>query len=218
MVTLKLATSLDGRIATASGQSQWITGDAARAAAHILRASHDAILVGSGTALADKPSLTVRLPGMEGRSPVRVVADGRLRLPLTSPLVASARDVPTWIAVLDEVPQDRRAAFEGAGVEILPLPAGPDHLLSMAALLGALGDRGITRVMVEGGGRLAAALLAAGLVDRVAWFRAPLVLGGDGVPAVGGLGLGAVDEGPRFVRVSSETLGPDTVEFFAQSA
>lgn len=156
LVTLKLATSLDGRIATRTGASQWITGEVARARAHQLRATHDAILIGSGTALADDPALTCRLPGLEDRSPVRVVLDGRLRLPPTSRLAQSAREVPTWVVTRAGADPGCAAALEQQGVEVLTVGVDgggrPDVGLALAALAG----RGITRVLVEGGAELAA--------------------------------------------------------------
>ncbi len=126
MVTLKLATSLDGRIATASGDSKWITGEQARAEAHSLRASHDAVLVGSGTALADDPALTCRLPGMEDRSPVRVIADSRLRLPLSAEVVRTADRVPTWLVTGPDGDAGRRRDLVAAGVEVIEVASDPD--------------------------------------------------------------------------------------------
>jgi diaminohydroxyphosphoribosylaminopyrimidine deaminase/5-amino-6-(5-phosphoribosylamino)uracil reductase len=205
MVTLKLATSLDGRIATAGGDSRWITGAAARAWGHALRAGHDAILIGSGTALADDPLLTCRLPGLERRSPVRVVLDRRLRLRPASRLARSARDVPLWL-VTEAAPTGPAAAeLRGRGVEILHLAPGA----GIGGALAALAARGITRLLVEGGGTIAAALVGAGLVDRVQLFIAAMVLGGDARPALAGLGLERVAEAPRYEVVDELVLGAD---------
>lgn len=217
LVTLKLATTLDGRIATRLGESRWITGPEARAFAHRLRAESDAILVGSGTALADNPDLTCRLPGLEERSPVRIVADGRLRLPLTGRLVASANETPTWVLTLEGAEEIRRQALIDVGVEVIDLPEGPDHSLDMASALDALGDSGITRLLVEGGSRLAAGLLRARLVDRLVWLRAPSVMGGDGLPAAQGFGVQTLAEIARFQRISSAPIGQDVVEFYKKS-
>ncbi len=214
LVTLKLATSLDGRIATHGGESRWITGDAARQAAHLLRAETDIIMVGSGTALADDPELTCRLPGLTDRSPVRVVVDGRLRLPLTSRVVASANDVPTWVLTLDGCDRLRREAFEDAGVDVVEVPEGPDHTVDLAAGMMILAESGVTRVLVEGGAHLAAALLRAHLVDRLIWFRAPRLIGGDGLPAAVSFGVDQLSQTPRFELIESRSLGADQVEFY----
>jgi diaminohydroxyphosphoribosylaminopyrimidine deaminase/5-amino-6-(5-phosphoribosylamino)uracil reductase len=208
VVTLKLASTLDGRIATATGESQWITGPEARRAAHAIRARHDAILVGSGTVLADDPDLTCRLPGMAPVPIARVVADARLRTPLDARLVKSARSTPTWIATRTGQRPSALAPYLEAGVEILPIPRARPGL-DLAALLGALAQRGITRVMAEGGAGLAAALIRADLVDRIAWFHAPAVMGGDGLPSVQPLPLASLSAMPRYRRVSSRPLGPD---------
>jgi diaminohydroxyphosphoribosylaminopyrimidine deaminase/5-amino-6-(5-phosphoribosylamino)uracil reductase len=213
LVTLKLATTLDGRIATASGESRWITGAAARKAAHALRANHDAVLVGSGTALADDPDLTCRIPGMARVPLPRVVADTRLRTPLASRLVRTARAVPTWIATRTGQGPAALAPFLEAGVEILPVRA-TDHGLDLAALLGALAQRGVTRVLAEGGAGLAAGLLRAGLVQRLAWFHAPGIMGGDGLPAVQPLPLQSLSAMPRFRRTASRAVGEDWLSEF----
>ena len=213
LVTLKLATTLDGRIATAAGESRWITGSAARRAAHALRATHDAILIGSGTALADDPDLTCRIPGMARVPLPRVVADTRLRTPLASRLVRTARVVPTWIATRTGQGPSALAPFLEAGVEILPVPAQRGGL-DLTALLGALAQRGVTRVLAEGGAGLAAGLLRAGLVQRVAWFHAPGIMGGDGLPAVRPLPLQSLSAMPRFRRTAGRAVGEDWLTEF----
>jgi diaminohydroxyphosphoribosylaminopyrimidine deaminase / 5-amino-6-(5-phosphoribosylamino)uracil reductase len=214
LVTLKLATSLDGRIATGGGASRWITGEAARKRAHHLRATHDAIMIGSGTALADDPALTCRLPGLDDRSPVRIVLDGRLRLPPTSQLATTARDVPTWVVTRADAKALRRAALERCGVEILAVPTPPGERMDITAALAALAARGLTRVLVEGGSKVAAALLRARVVDRLVWFHAPLVIGGDGLPAVADLGLDALAECPRFQPTWAGALAQDAVQVY----
>ncbi len=217
LVTLKLATTLDGRIATKGRESQWITGAESRATAHALRAQHDALLVGSGTALDDNPDLTCRLPGLEGRSPIRVVLDGRLRLPLTSRLVATARQTPTWLLTLEESDPVRRKVYGSAGVEVIALPVGPDHTVDLRLALKALAVKGITRALVEGGAHLAAGLLRHGLVDRLVWFRSPTMMGGDGVPAAVGFGVEHLREMPGFTRVDVRFLGNDLMESYAKT-
>jgi diaminohydroxyphosphoribosylaminopyrimidine deaminase/5-amino-6-(5-phosphoribosylamino)uracil reductase len=214
LVTLKLASSLDGCIATASGESRWITGPAARQRTHLLRAAHDAILVGTATVLADDPQLTCRLPGLEHRSPVRVALDRSLVIPLHSRLVAEARQIPTWFIAGPGSDGKRRAALQHAGVEIIDAAPYADRRIDLADALRLLGERGVTRLLVESGGRLAAALLLAGLVDRLAFLHAPLLLGGDGIPAVAALGLGALADAPRFDLLSRETVGPDLLSTY----
>jgi diaminohydroxyphosphoribosylaminopyrimidine deaminase/5-amino-6-(5-phosphoribosylamino)uracil reductase len=219
LVTLKLATSLDGRIATRTGASQWLTGEAARARGHWLRATHDAIMIGSGTALADDPSLTCRLPGLEARSPVRVVLDGRLRLPATSRLVATAGEAPTWLLTRRPAAAPRRLqALLGRGVEVIEVAAADGEGLDLEEALAALAARGITRLLVEGGARLAASLLRRRLVDRLAWFQAPLIIGGDGVAAIAGLGIGTMATAARFVRQGGEALASDTLGAYIVSS
>ena len=207
LVTLKLATSLDGRIATRTGASRWITGEAARQRAHLLRATHDAIMIGSGTALADDPALTCRLPGLEQRSPVRIVLDGRLRLPPSSRLARGrARGADLGLHARRRRPAERRAALERCwrrGAERRPRRRG-------ALDLGGPGRAGrarLTRVLVEGGSALAAALLRARLVDRLVWFQAPLLIGGDGLPAIGALGVDSARRRLTLARVAQPDAG-----------
>ena len=207
-VTLKLATSLDGRIATAAGESRWITGTAAREAVHRLRAEHDAVAIGVQTALADDPELTVRLDGFSGRQPSRVVFDSRQRLPADGKLAATAKDIPTLLVTV-EAPS---AALSASGVTVLTVQAGSDGRPDLCVALQALSHQGVERLLVEGGGRLAASFLKAGLVDRIEWFRAPLLLGAEGRPAVGELGLDALATAPRFRRVFVQEVGEDLWE------
>jgi diaminohydroxyphosphoribosylaminopyrimidine deaminase/5-amino-6-(5-phosphoribosylamino)uracil reductase len=214
LVTLKLATSLDGRIATRTGASQWLTGEQARARGHWLRATHDAIMIGSGTALADDPALTSRLPGLEGRSPVRVVLDRRLRLPPGSRLAATAPDVPTWVLTSAPVVPERAGPLRAQGLELIELSASDRDGLNLKAALAALAGRGITRLLVEGGARLAAALLRARLVDRLAWFQAPLLVGSDGLAAIGELERASIAEAVRLGRSHSEALADDTLHAY----
>lgn len=214
VVTLKLASTLDGRIATASGESRWITGEAARREVHALRARHDAILVGSGTVLADDPDLTCRLPGMERVPMLRVVADTRLRTPPSSRLVQSAEVAPVLVITAPGHPPAVQAPFIAAGADIITAPAHVAGGLDLPSLLRALGRRGVTRVLAEGGAGLAAALLRQGLVDRLVWFHAPAVMGGDGHPATEGLRLAALSAMPRFRRTGFRPIGDDMLSEF----
>lgn len=218
IVSLKTATTSDGRIATRTGASQWITGAAARQYAHLLRAQHDAIAVGIGTVEADNPSLTCRLPGLTARSPVRVVFDSQLRTSLDSELVRTAADVPTWILSASKIDRDLRAGLEDRGVMVVPIEDVVDGQPEPGAALRALGALGVTRLMVEGGARLSTALLRGGLVDRLLWFRAPSLIGGDGLPPFGDLGVADVEEMPVFKPVSRTPVGDDTLEIFARVA
>jgi diaminohydroxyphosphoribosylaminopyrimidine deaminase / 5-amino-6-(5-phosphoribosylamino)uracil reductase len=172
------------------------------------------VLVGTGTVLTDDPQLTCRLPGLGHRSPVRVALDRSLRLPAAAQLIAGARDAPTWIVTLAAADRARQQRLRDAGVEIVPVAADAAGRIDLGAALTALGGRGLTRLLVEGGGRLAAALLAAGLVDRLVWLHAPLVVGGDGVPAVAELAVERLAAAPRFERVGSAALGDDTLTLF----
>ncbi len=206
-VTLKLATTLDGKIALANGESRWITGERARADTHAERARHDAVLVGIGTALADDPELTCRLPGVRVGGPVRIVVDSQARLPVTSKLVASARSTPVWV-----VSARKNSALEQAGVKVVHAPVGEGGV-DLAATLKLLAGEGLTRVLVEGGATLASALLKARLVDRLLWYRAPSVMG-EGTSAVASLGLGSLKDLPRFSHEETIRLGEDVLETY----
>lgn len=212
LINLKLATSADGRIATASGESRWITGPAARVRVHAMRAVHDAVMIGSGTALADDPMLDIRDLGIR-HQPVRIVCDTSLQTPVNSRLGQSAREIPVWLCHGPEAPADRHAAWQKAGAELLECQSADGHL-DLSDMAKKLGKRGLTRVFCEGGGRLAAGLLAAGLVDRLAGFTAGLVLGSTAIPAIGPLGDAALADYPRFRLSGVEVLGPDTLQLW----
>lgn len=214
LVTLKLATSLDGKIATLSGESKWITGPAARAVGHQLRMTQDAILVGSGTALADDPELTCRLPGLEDRSPLRIVIDSRLRLPLTAKLIANQPRYPTWLVTgADHMPA-KLVPYRDAGITLVQLPTTKTGRIDLPNLMETLGQRGLTRVLVEGGAKLATSLLAADLVDRLAWFQAPFVIGDDGMAGIGALDRATLDRIQRYTLLSDRRLGSDGFAFY----
>lgn len=199
-ITLKLATSLDGRIATASGESQWITGEEARLEGHRLRASHDAILVGVETVLKDDPELTARLPGRSVDQPLRVVLDSRLRTPATARLAGEN----TLILTSDEPRVIGAARVQQVAAE--------DGRPAISAVLSALSAAGVTSVLIEGGGQVAASFLKAGVVDRLEWFRAPILLGGEGRACVAGLALAKLADAPKFQRLSVQVVGDDLWE------
>ncbi|MFO7920773.1 MAG: bifunctional diaminohydroxyphosphoribosylaminopyrimidine deaminase/5-amino-6-(5-phosphoribosylamino)uracil reductase RibD [Nioella sp.] len=209
-LTLKLASSFDGRIATATGQSQWITGAEARRAVHAMRMRHDAVMVGAGTARADDPMLTVRGLGA-AHQPVRVVLSRHLDLPLDSQLARSAGDVPLWILCGSGADPDLRAAWEGKGARCLTVATGPGGQLDLADALAVLGRDGLTSVFCEGGGALAASLLAADLVDDLVGFTAGMVIGAEGQPGIGAMGLADLGEAPRFHLSATRAIGRDVL-------
>jgi diaminohydroxyphosphoribosylaminopyrimidine deaminase/5-amino-6-(5-phosphoribosylamino)uracil reductase len=210
MVTLKLASSLDGRIATQTGDSRWITGPAARRAVHLLRACHDAILVGRNTVEQDDPDLTVRDLGLSHRSPVRVVLDSQLRLPHIGKLATTARNIPLWMCHGANLANPQALeTWHKIGAETLQCANTDNGQLDIRAVLGVLADRGITRVMVEGGGQIAAALMRENLVDQLVLFTAGVAIGAEGLPNLANLGLTQLAQAPRFTRKSVTAIGPD---------
>jgi riboflavin-specific deaminase-like protein len=207
-VTISYAQTLDGRLATRSGSSQWIGGPESLRFAHGLRASHAAIMVGIGTVLADDPRLTVR--HVPGRDPLRVVVDSGLRVPLTAAVLRDGASHGTLIACAEDASVERRAAIAGLGATVLPLPAGPRGGVDLAALLGALAARGLDSVMVEGGARLITALLRARLASRMAVCVAPKILG-EGISAVGDLGIVRLPDAYTLRDVTVTAYGVDHV-------
>ena len=204
-VTLKLATSLDGRIATASGESRWITCPEARQAVHGLRAAHQAVLVGIETVIADDPALTVRLDDYAGPQPRRIVLDSRQRIPLSSALVATAAAVPTILITTH--PSNKR--LTDAGVTVLQVSARDDRV-DLHAAMDALAGVGVEAVLVEGGGQVATGFLQAGLIDAIEWFRAPILLGDEARPGIGCLDLASLAEAKRaFTHFEPVELSPD---------
>jgi diaminohydroxyphosphoribosylaminopyrimidine deaminase/5-amino-6-(5-phosphoribosylamino)uracil reductase len=212
-VLLKLAASADGKAGAAGRKPVAITGERARDRVHLLRAHSDAIMIGIGTALADDPILTCRLPGMAGYSPVRVVLDSMLRLPLGSRLVRIAREVALWIVTAPQAPSGTKEALEAAGASVLTVPR-VDSRLDLAVVLHLLAERGISRLMVEAGPILATALLKADLVDEVALFRSDKVVGPDGIDALDEMPLAALTRSPRLTSVHREAVGEDSCEVF----
>src|SRR6056297_180878 len=210
LLTLKLATSLDGRIATANGDSQWITGAETRAYVHHLRATHDAVMVGAGTVRADDPLLTVR-GGNVPKQPVRIVVSRRLDLPQDSQLCRSLDDAPVWLCHAEDAPHALCRTWETAGATLIRVPLD-GRQLDMASLLQSLGAAGLTRVFCEGGGELAASLLASDLVDRLELHMGGVVIGAEGRPALGALGLDRLADAPRFGLRSLRRIGDDVVQ------
>jgi diaminohydroxyphosphoribosylaminopyrimidine deaminase/5-amino-6-(5-phosphoribosylamino)uracil reductase len=212
-VMLKLAVSADGKAGLSGRRPAVITGERARDRVHLMRAMSDAILVGIGTVLADDPLLTCRLPGMTGRSPVRIVLDSALRLPLDCRLVRSAREVPVWV-VAEAASADRANALEASGVTVIRCVASARGGLDLARALELIAGHGITRLMVEGGPTIAAAMIAADLVDEVALLRSDVVIGPDGIDALAGMELAALANSPRLNSLGIDPVGRDRVEMF----
>jgi diaminohydroxyphosphoribosylaminopyrimidine deaminase / 5-amino-6-(5-phosphoribosylamino)uracil reductase len=215
---LKIAVSLDGHSAMATGASKWITGATARADGHRLRATHDAILVGANTIAADDPDLTCRLPGLERYSPARIVLDSGARMSPTSKLATTAGKVPVWLVCTSAAPPAMREALQAKGVEVVEVAADADGRVDVAAAARELGNRGLTRVLVEGGSEVAAAFLRANLIDRLTAYRAGLLMGAGNRSAVGPLGLSRLDFAPRFSLVSTRRVGDDTMETWRREA
>ncbi|NSX54025.1 bifunctional diaminohydroxyphosphoribosylaminopyrimidine deaminase/5-amino-6-(5-phosphoribosylamino)uracil reductase RibD [Sulfitobacter sp. 1151] len=209
MVTLKLATSFDGRIATANGESQWITGPKARRWVHAMRGTHDAVMVGGGTARADNPSLTVRDLGVQ-HQPVRVVVSRKLDIPTHSILAETARDIPIWICHGTDADPDVCRKWADLGARLFPCDL-IGRQLDVASVLQNLGNAGLTRVFCEGGGALAASLLNAGLVDELVGFTAGLALGAEGRPGLGAMGIDALNDAPRFHLIDTQNIGGDVM-------
>jgi diaminohydroxyphosphoribosylaminopyrimidine deaminase/5-amino-6-(5-phosphoribosylamino)uracil reductase len=207
-VTLKLGLSLDGRIASRTGSSKWVTGPEARARVHLLRAHHDAVVIGIGTALADDPRLTVR--DAPGQSPLRIVFDTKLRLPLSGRLVQTAREVPTWVICTTDAPSSAEGALVERGVEVLRAPASAEGRIDPIAALRMMAARGIVAAMIEGGAELAGSVLAGAAVDELHAFIAPILLGPRGRPgAVDWAGPATPAEAPAIAEPQWEVCGVD---------
>jgi diaminohydroxyphosphoribosylaminopyrimidine deaminase / 5-amino-6-(5-phosphoribosylamino)uracil reductase len=207
-ISLKLATTLDGKIAMSGGESRWITGERARAHTHLLRAQHDGVMIGIGTALADDPELTCRLPAIDA-APVRIVVDTMARLSPASKLACSANRLPVWL--LTSKPADT-GAVQAGGVKVLTVPQN-GKVVDLSAAMNLLAAEGLTRILVEGGATLATALLQAHLVDRLFWYRAPSIMG-EGTPAVASLGLSHLGDMPRFKHEGTIRLADDVLETY----
>ena len=213
-VTLKLGVTLDGCIATRTGESRWITGPAARGVVQRMRADHDAILVGIGTVLADDPGLRCGLPGLGDRPRWRVVADSQLHTPPDSQIVRAARTHALILLASPDAPAARARLLHEAGVTILHCQTDPSGRIDLVAALRRLSEIGLTSVLSEGGSRMAGALLRSGLVDRLAWHRAPLLLGDSGLPAVQGLGIERLADAIRLRLLSRQEYAEDVLETY----
>jgi len=217
-VILKLAVSADDKIAAAGHKPVAITGEAARTRVHLLRAQCDAILVGIGTVRADDPQLDCRLPGMEARSPVRVVLDRALRIPGTSKLVRSARQTPLWVMTSDLAEAPAAAKLGAAGAQVIHVAATSNPPgLDLADVLHTLSEKGISRLMVEGGARVASSFVTAGLIDEIWLLRGPGTIGADGIPALDALPLSAITQSSGFKVRASETLDKDILTIYERA-
>ncbi|MCU0560487.1 MAG: bifunctional diaminohydroxyphosphoribosylaminopyrimidine deaminase/5-amino-6-(5-phosphoribosylamino)uracil reductase RibD [Desulfobacterales bacterium] len=210
-VIAKCAATLDGRIATRTGDSRWVTGAAARAFVHELRQSVDAIMVGVGTIVADDPQLTTRRAAGPCRDPLRVVLDTQLRIPPAARVLRHASSADTLVVTGPEAGDDAKRRIVGPGVQAIVAPLREDRI-DLGALLGQLGQRGITSLLIEGGSRVLASAFREGVVDKACFFLAPLITGGDdGVPVCRGRGVARMQECTRLVRVTTRRFGDDTL-------
>jgi diaminohydroxyphosphoribosylaminopyrimidine deaminase/5-amino-6-(5-phosphoribosylamino)uracil reductase len=216
-VILKLAVSADDKIGAAGGKPVVITGEAAKSRVHLLRAQCDAILVGIGTVLSDDPLLTCRLPGMAARSPVRVVLDRALRMPGASRLVHSARETPLWVVTSELAEAPAATKLGGAGAQVIRIAPSAGPGLDLAAVLHALAGKGITRLMVEGGARVASSFVSADLVDEIWLLRGAEAIGEGGIAALDALPLTAITQSPRFSVRASENLENDTLTIYGRN-
>ena len=206
-ISLKIATSLDGKIADNHGKSQWITSAPAREYGQLLRSQYDAIATGIGTVLADDPQLTCRLLGLEDRSPVRIVYDRRLRLPAASKLVQSAGNPPVWVVTDKTI---HNSSLNQANIDYIGVDAAKETWLENSVK--QLAEKGITRLLIEAGAGLSTAFLQSGLVDRMYWFRAPLVIGNDGLAAFGDGIASSLNNAQRWHVTEHVTLAPDSLD------
>jgi diaminohydroxyphosphoribosylaminopyrimidine deaminase/5-amino-6-(5-phosphoribosylamino)uracil reductase len=218
-VVLKLAVSPDDKIAAAGHKPVAVTGEMVRSRVHLLRAQCDAVLVGMGTVIADDPELTCRLPGMMKRSPVRVVLDRALRMSGNTRLVHSARTTPLWVMTssLSEAPAAMALGAAGTQVLRVPTTTSPPPGLDLQAVLHSLSEKGITKLLVEGGSKVASSFVAAGLVDEVWLFRGPKEIGEGGIAALDALPLSAITGSPDFVQRASETIESDTLTIYERA-
>ena len=216
-ITLKLAVSADGMIGRREGERMIITGRPAVELVQAIRADSDAVMVGMGTVEVDDPRLTVRLPGTEPSHPIRVILDTQARIGPSTNLVQTARDVPLWLVVAEDADPQKVAALEDAGAILVKAPRGTGGL-DLAAVFSILAGRGLTRVLVEGGSRVAASMVSLGLADEVILFRAEVIVGPDGVRALAGNALSAIERSPRFELIDDHLVGEDRLRRYLRVA
>lgn len=211
-VTMKTATTLDGAIAARNGESQWITGPAARARGHLLRAENDVLLTGIGTVRADNPEMTCRLSGFSGKSPIRVVIDPRGETPIDGKLFRSIDIAPLWLIVGDDLDRAAKQKLSDAGAKIIEAKVVPGGRIDPGEALTKLAGEGITRVLLEAGSSLSGSFVSAGLVDEIAWFRAAGIMGGDGLPAIAAMAVNNPGNAPKFKLSDTIDLDGDVFE------
>ena len=213
-VTLKMAMSIDSRIATRTGDSKWITGEKARYSSHFLRSKHDAILTGIGTVLADNPILNTRICGLENRSPTRIIMDSKLSLPIDSQIVSTATEYKTIIFTTGAAEKSKKKHIESFGLQVVTLTGNKSGRVSLIETLEFLAAKGINSVLIEGGGILSTEFLKSDLIDELLVYRAPIILGGDGRAAVEGLGVSDLSAGVAFERTGIASIGTDLMETY----
>lgn len=208
LVTVKLATSEDGKIAKVDGEQYWVTGPESRKRGHLYRADHDAIMVGIKTVLADDPSLDCRLPGLKDKSPIRVILDSVLRMPVNSNLASTANDFPVWVMTVSN-DQEKKTALEKLGVKVFNVEADDDGRPDINAVMNVLAGQGVTRLLSEGGSVVNAALVRAGLVDRIIWFKSTESIGENGVNALYDISLDEIDQYLDLSLIENGVAGAD---------
>ncbi len=208
-VTLKAGTSLDGKIALSNGESKWLTSEASRNYAQLLRAQHDGVLVGINTVVADDPQLTCRLAGLPKKPTVRIVLDSQLRLPIKSQLAQTAQKAPVWVITCQSLDNLQAKALQNLGVEIITVPAGADSKTDLTLAMAALAERGLTRVWVEGGGQVLSSFWQLDLWDELVLFQAPVLLGNDGRAAWQDFNLNSLSEAKHLQAVAQRKIGND---------
>jgi len=213
-VTLKMAMSIDSRIATKTYDSKWITGEEARHSSHFLRSKHDAILTGVGTVVADNPFLNTRISGLENRSPTRIILDTNLRIPIDSQIVSTASELKTVIYTTVTAEEMKKKHLESFGLQIVTINADESGRISLNEALTSIAQMGINSILVECGGRLCTEFIKSDLIDEFLVYRAPIVLGGDGIPAVEGFGVADLTEALNFKQTGTRRLGADTLESY----